>query len=233
MERLKQSMVKIKAYFKWVLGKIWYCASIPFLTYWGKRNLLRSLLWGVFTVGLSLIGTIINVIKIAFFNISAGEVSVSFVKKVEYSIYLDSRSGTFYTFSIVMAASTLYPLFEGFIRHNFHYVNLRVLSIISALLLLAFGGVFYSFSTIKEQEIVTIANFNPCLDGYQLTFFLIAIFISSYSFSLGLMMDEHEQNPHPEIDDYDYAGKETKEIEKLGREAEQAKPVYNNIHINV
>lgn len=223
----------MKEYMKWVLRKIWSCAFIPFSTYLSKRNLVCSLLWIIFTVGLSLIGTIINVIKIAFFDISAGDNSVCFLNKVAYSIYLDSRSGTFYTFSIVMAASTLYPLFEGFIRHNFHYVNLRVLSIIGALLLLAFGGVFYSFSTIKEQEIVAITNFKPCLDVYQFTFFLIAIFISSYSFSLGLMMDEHKRNPHPEIDDFDYAEKENQEVEKLGRDAEQANPVYNDIHINM
>lgn len=226
-------MANKKEYIKWFWSKIWSCISIPFVTYWSKRNLIRSFLWIVFTVGLSLIGTIINVIKIAFFDISIDSPSICFLKKVAYSIYLDSRSGTFYTFSIVMAASTLYPLFEGFVRREFHYVNLRVLSIIGALLLLSFGGVFYSFSTIKEQKIVDIGNFTPCVDIYQLFFFLIAVGISSYSFGLGLMMDEHDKNPHPEIDDYDYAGKETEEVEKLGREAEQDKTVYGTININV
>lgn len=223
--------MKILRYLVWVLRKIWSCVSIPFLTYLGKKNLVRSFLWIVFTVGLSLIGTIINIIKIAFFNISVIGDSVSFWKKVAYSIYLDSRSGTFYTFSIVMAASTLYPLFEGFVKHNFHYVNLRVLAIIGALLLLSFGGVFYSFSTIKEQDVVDIANFSPSIDVYQFSFFVVAVTLSSYSFSLGLMMEEHSQNPHPEIDDYDYAEKETQEIEKLGRDAEQMNPIYNNINV--
>lgn len=224
---------KIMEYPKWVFSKIWYCVSIPFLTYWSRKNLVRSFLWIVFTVGLSLIGTIINVIKIAFFEISTPATSISFIDKIAYSIYLDSRSGTFYTFSIVMAASTLYPLFVGFVRHNFHYVNLRVLAIIGALLLLAFGGVFYSFSSIKEQEIIAITKFEPCLDIYQFTFFVVAICISSYSFSLGLMMDEHEQNPHPEIDDYDLVEKDAQKLEELEREAEKKKPAYNNIQIDM
>lgn len=212
---LQTIMKRVSEYIKWVIGKIYSCIVIPLTTFWGRRNLVRSILWMLFSVGLSLVGTIINVIKIAFFDISIDNPKVNFMKEVAYSIYLDSRSGTFYTFSIVMAASTLYPLFEGFVKHNFHYLNLRVLAIIAALLLLSFGGVFYSFSSIDSQDVVCIDNFEPCVDIYQLSFFLFAIFISSYSFSLGLMMDEHENNPHPEIDDYDYVKKEENDIDKM------------------
>lgn len=224
-------MEKIQKYIEWFFSKLWSCASIPCQTYWSKRNLVRSILWLIFTVGLALIGTIINVIKIAFFDISINMSNICFLKKVAYSIYLDSRSGTFYTFSIVMAASTLYPLFEGFIKHNFHYLNLRVLAIIVALLLLTFGGVFYSFSSIKYQAVAAIVNYEPCIDWYQLAFFLVAVCISTYSFGLGLMMDEHKSNPHPEIDDYDYAGKESAEVEKLNEDVQQHTHIYNNIHM--
>lgn len=211
---------------KWVGKQFSFCLFIPLKTYYSKRNLVRSCLWMLFTVGLSLIGTIINVIKIAFFSISVEDFqSLSFSKKIAYSIYLDSRSGTFYTFSIVMAASTLYPLFEGFITHKFHYLNLRVIAIIVALLLLTFGGVFYSFSTIKYQEIIDIKYFEPVVDFYQLSFFLVAVFISSYSFSLGIMMDEYTKYPHPEIDDYDYAEKEDAVIKNMSKKSEDTKQV--------
>lgn len=200
------------SYIGWLISKIWGAIIIPFLTFWNKRYLIRSFLWLVFTIGLSLIGTIINVIKVAFFNIPEIDSNYSFADRVMYSIYQDCQSGTFYTFSIVLAASILYPLFEGFLKHEFNYINLRVLTIIAALLLLAFGGVFYSFSSVGYSHNVTISQADLRMDWYQFGFFVVAIMVASYSFSIGLLVEDKE-HPHPEIDDY--ADADSQAVENL------------------
>lgn len=205
-------MKNLISYICWLLSKVWGSISIPFLTFWNRRYLIRSFLWLVFTVGLSLIGTIINVIKVAFFNIPEISSTYSFADRVMYSIYQDCQSGTFYTFSIVLAASILYPLFEGFLKHEFNYINLRVLTIIAALLLLTFGGVFYSFSSVGYQHNVIVSPSKLKMDWYQFGFFIIAIMVASYSFSIGLLVEDKE-HPHPEIDDY--ADADSQAVEKL------------------
>ena len=98
-------------------------------------------------------------------------------EKIRMSIYLDSKTGTFYTFSIVLAASILYPLFECFIKHEWHYTHLRVITIIVAILVLVFGGVFYSFLTIGTTPYdYNVTHVHP--DQWQLAFFILAIFVA-------------------------------------------------------
>ena len=135
--------------------------------------------------------------------------------KISMSIYMDSKTGTFYTFSIVLAASILYPLFECFIKHEWHYTHLRVITIIVAILVLVFGGVFYSFLTIGTSPY----DYNVAyvhLDQWQLAFFILAIFVAAYSYGLGLMK---EDDNHPQIDDY--VEQEEKELKALSEKAGQ------------
>ena len=151
----------------WIFTRLFIAIFIPYKTLLKRKFIVRTILWLVFSICFSLIGTIINIIKFAVFNIPATSfVAKCFWERVETAIYLDSRSGTFYTFSIVLVASILYPLFESFVKHEWHYTHLRVITIIIGILLVALGGVFYSFSTIWRKRSI------PTHSGwlYPLTF---------------------------------------------------------------
>lgn len=101
----------------WIFTKLLTAIFIPYKTLLKRKFIVRTILWLVFSICFSLIGTIINIIKFAVFNIPATSfVGKSFWDRVEAAIYLDSRTGTFYTFSIVLVASILYPLFESFLN---------------------------------------------------------------------------------------------------------------------
>lgn len=209
-EKVKWLIQHEDFYLIWLLKRIFCGLFLPFKTLFRRRFLVRTVLWFVFSVGFSLIGTIINIIKFAIFNIpKVSNAPETISDKVKMSIYMDSKTGTFYTFSIVLAASILYPLFECFIKHEWHYTYLRVITIIVAILVLVFGGVFYSFLTIGGSPAsYNVDRCNP--DQWQLAFFTLAIFVAAYSYGLGLMK---EDVIHPQIDDY--SDKENKEVEAL------------------
>lgn len=225
MEQIKKKKIQLKKWYEkvsehyylmWLMKRVVKGVFVPFLTLFHRKFLVRTFLWFVFSVGFSLIGTIINVIKFAVFNIPQVDKAPSALSdRILTSIYLDSKSGTFYTFSIVLAASILYPLFESFIKHEWHYTYLRVITIIVAILVLVFGGVFYSFSTISIPQVGN--GFSQlCLDKCQLVFFLLAILVAAYSYGLGLMK---EDDNHPELDDY--ADRDDKEVQALTEKASQ------------
>lgn len=198
----------------WIFTRLFIAIFIPYKTLLKRKFIVRTILWLVFSICFSLIGTIINIIKFAVFNIPATSfVAKCFWERVETAIYLDSRSGTFYTFSIVLVASILYPLFESFVKHEWHYTHLRVITIIIGILLVALGGVFYSFSTIGTTHI-DMQNDSVRNDVWQKFFFFSAILLAAYSYGLGLLKEDEN---HPQLDDY--SDKENKDVEKLEEKA--------------
>lgn len=215
-ENWKWAVISERYYLLWLIKRVFWGIFLPIQTLFRRKFLVRTFLWFVFSVGFSLIGTIINIIKFAVFNIpKMPNAPETIWEKICMSIYLDSKTGTFYTFSIVLAASILYPLFECFIKHEWHYTHLRVITIIVAILVLVFGGVFYSFLTIGTTPYdynVTYVH----LDQWQLAFFILAIFVAAYSYGLGLMK---EDDNHPQIDDY--VEQEEKELKALSEKAGQ------------
>ena len=198
----------------WIIIRLFTAIFIPYKTLLKRKFIVRTILWLIFSICFSLIGTIINIIKFAVFNIPATSFADKcFWERVEAAIYLDSRSGTFYTFSIVLVASILYPLFESFVKHEWHYTHLRVITIIIGILLVALGGVFYSFSTIGmtpiDMQKISVSN-----DMSQKVFFFSSILLAAYSYGLGLLKEDEN---HPQLDDY--SDKENKNIEKLEEKA--------------
>ena len=122
----------------------------------------------------------------------------------------------------------LYPLFEGFLKHEFNYINARVLSIIAALLLLVFGGMFYSFSSVGNKTFVESGELISYVDWYQFGFLLLAIIVASYSFSVGLMIEDKD-NPHPEIDDF--ADVDSQNVERLKEKVKKSVDGIDNVTI--
>ena len=68
-EKVKWLMQHEDFYLIWLLKRIFCGFFLPFKTLFRRRFLVRTVLWFVFSVGFSLIGTIINIIKFAIFNI--------------------------------------------------------------------------------------------------------------------------------------------------------------------
>lgn len=215
-ENWKWAVISERYYLLWLIKRVFWGIFLPIQTLFRRKFLVRTFLWFIFSVGFSLIGTIINIIKFAVFNIpKIPNAPVTIGDKISMSIYMDSKTGTFYTFSIVLAASILYPLFECFIKHEWHYTHLRVITIIIAILVLVFGGVFYSFLTIGTiSPSYNVGQVH--LDQWQLSFFILAIFVAAYSYGLGLMK---EDGNHPQIDDY--VEQEEKELKALSEKAGQ------------
>lgn len=215
-EKWKWAVISERYYLLWLIKRVFCGIFLPIQTLFRRKFLLRTFLWFIFSVGFSLIGTIINIIKFAVFNIpQIPNAPVAIGDKISMSIYMDSKTGTFYTFSIVLAASILYPLFECFIKHEWHYTHLRVITIIVAILVLVFGGVFYSFLTIGTTP-SDYTSGPVSFDQWQLSFFILSIFVAAYSYGLGLMK---EDDNHPQIDDY--VEQEEKELKALSEKAGQ------------
>lgn len=144
-------MKSLWSYIKWFVGKVWAYITIPFLTFLSRKYLIRSVLWFIFTVGLSLIGTIANIIKVAFLNISRIDEKYTFWDRVDYSVSQDCKSGTFYTFAIVLVASMLYPLFEGFLKHEFYMHDSKSNHIIQIADIIS-GSLAYNFDEKKKTK---------------------------------------------------------------------------------
>ena len=194
----------------WIITRLFTAIFIPYITLLKRKFIVRTILWLVFSICFSLIGTIINIIKFAVFNIPATSfVGKCFWERVEATIYLDTRSGTFYTFPIVLVASLLSPLLESFVTHEWPYTHLRVITLVIGILLVAFGGLFYSFSTIGMNPI-DMQNISVRNDVWQKAFFFSSILLAAYSYGLGLLKEDEN---HPQLDDY--SDKENKNIEKL------------------
>lgn len=55
----------------WIITRLFTAIFIPYKTLLKRKFIVRTILWIVFSIGFSLIGTIINIIKFAVFNIPA------------------------------------------------------------------------------------------------------------------------------------------------------------------
>jgi len=174
-----------------------------FIKPWGiiKRKQLSFFLFCLFTVFAGQIGIIINLI----IRLSSGKFNL------EQSLYLDSISGSFYTFSIALIASALGPLFVNFVENSpTEFRSLKITTISITIFILFFTGIFYSISTTTQAPIA-LNNFG--IDWPQLLLFIIAIVISLYSFNL-LELDNFKEDFN-DINDQDYAVNEDNEVKIL------------------
>jgi len=170
---------------------------------WGiiKRKPMSFFLFCLFTVFAGQIGIIINII----IRMSSGKLNLV------QSLYLDSVSGSFYTFSIALIASALGPLFVNFVEKSpTEFRSIKVTTISITIFILFFAGIFYSTSTVTP-DILTTMRYS--IDLPQFILLLLAILISLYSFNL-LELDNFKED-FDDINDQDYAIKEDKEVKKL------------------
>ena len=184
----------------------------PYKVIFKERHRMSALLWFLFTIFAAQIGTLINLINHVIFS-EEKAVGSDWWKLAQESLCMDSLSGSFYTFSIVLTASVLSPLFVKFVESGVHFRKLKVLTIVISIFTLFFGGIFYSFSTVGARDYSQLKNAVFNVDTWQLLFFIAAILIAMYSYGLSRM--DLEAETYPNLDDYDYTDEERKRIESI------------------
>lgn len=169
---------------------------------------LELFLWFSFVIVAGLLGVIINIIKRWIFD------------GWDFFVALgpDSAAGSFYTFSLVMISSLIYPLFSRFIKSEKpEYRKIHIVFITILIFTLLFCGIYYSFSTLNQpmEAYDGLHNNEMDIDYSQLFFFVLVIIFSVYSFGLTLI-GQHEDELHLS-DDY------------LEKEQHQVKNFHSNL----
>ena len=169
---------------------------------------LELFLWFAFVIVAGLLGVIINIIKRWIFD------------GWDFFVALgpDSAAGSFYTFSLVMISSLIYPLFSRFIKSEKpEYRKIHIVFITILIFTLLFCGIYYSFSTLNQPmgAYDGLHNNEMHIDYSQSFFFVLVIIFSVYSFGLTLI-GQHEEELH--LSD-DYLEKEQHQVKKLSQQS--------------
>ena len=184
----------------------WRAVIGPFETF--RFHKLELFIWLAFVLVASLLGVIINLIKRVGFD------------GWDFKVALgpDSAAGSFYTFSIVMFSSLIYPLFARFVRNDipeFRKIHIAYITILIFTML--FCGVYYSFSTLNQPMVdyTSLHNSDMQFDVPQFIFFVLALLFSAYSFGL-TFLGEHDDSLH--LSD-NYLASENKQVKILAQQA--------------
>ncbi|KAA8597319.1 hypothetical protein AB4149_21160 [Vibrio cyclitrophicus] len=173
-----------------------------------KDNKLEFFIWFIFTIVAGQLGIIANVI-IRYFSHSI---------PVSQSIYLDSAAGSFYTYSIAIAASALGPLFSNFIKNQKpEFSSLKVVSIIVVIFFLVLSGITYAAVQIKSLSSVPL-NLELVIDTPQFLIYVLAIFIGLYTYCLLKI-----KKPDYEHLDDDYKTKDDESVKKVTADSKKVK----------
>lgn len=169
-------------------------------------------LWFLFTIIAGLIGPIINAVN----RCAIGD------ETLVYSLEKDCENGTFYTFSIVLIASSIGLLFIKLINEKIQFKNRKLYFIAICIFPMFFAGIFYSGATLRQKQNTEInsrqinqmeilqkqiatsnniqtksvsqqKNKENAKTDYQVVFVIIAILIAIYSFCLEYMSLHPEQ----------------------------------------
>jgi len=166
-------------------GKFLGSVLVPFLICF--RHKTEFFIWAMFVVVAGQFGTIINVINRVVFQ------HWSFPQ----ALYPDSVTGSFYTYSLVLVASLIAPIFTH-ARNNEKPAFRSISMVLSTLLIftLVFSAIFFSAASRIPHD-VNYESFKYLklrVDIKQLVFFILAILFAWYSFGLSLMRQEGAVN---------------------------------------
>ncbi len=160
-------------------SKFWKALLCPFLI--TLEHLTETFIWASFVIFAGQLGTIINIIRRSVFL--DWDVSVALIP--------DSISGTFYTFSLVLIASLLAPLFVSYSkdeRPNYQHISSVVVVLMFFVMILC--AVFYSFAASDTATSMDYSNLTAAdvkVDGWQLTFYIIAFIFAIYCHGFSLL----------------------------------------------
>lgn len=163
----------------------------PFSTI--RRNKADFLLWFMFTVIAGQFGVFANIIL----N------TVGTDHGLLYSIYQDSYNGSFYTFGIAVATSSLGLLYSDFIkRHSIRFNKMKVLYSMIIFFFVMFSGIAYASSQLaKNSQKNDISSY--ALDIPQLLVYVFSLLICTYCYclmSLDPEKDSDLDDPFHQVD---------------------------------
>ena len=141
-----------------------------------KQNQMQFFIWFVFTIISGQLGIIANAIIRYYAN----------DQSIANSIYIDSISGSFYTFSIAIAASSLGPLFSNFIADEKpKFRSIKITTIILSILFIMVSGIIYA--AVQSKTSTNLKNINLSVDTTQLVVYLLSILIGIYAYCIMTM----------------------------------------------
>ncbi len=142
-------------------------------------------LWLVYVVFAGLLGVIINIVKRWIFD---GE---GFQKALTF----DSQADCFYTFSLVICSSLIWPIFKSLTnKEQPEYCLIRTVLLTVLIFTDLFCAIFYAFSSINSHKwFLQVCNDWYSIDIPQLLFFIFALILSLYSFGLSYLPIHSEE----------------------------------------
>ena len=180
-------------------------------------------LWFIFTLLAGLLGPLINIINNCGFNDMS----------IWSSIQQDAESGTFYTYAIVLIASSIGSLFINVIDNAEIFKKLKLYFVAVCIFPMFFGGICYSSYTLQQKSNVKNHNINTQVnnnisttelteatdfDGIQCSFFVISIIVAIYGFCLQYINANPEK--FKELQD-NYLEEENDKVTNLGDSLEK------------
>lgn len=193
--------------YNWIQKRSFFTRSILNPLYICRHHKVEFFLWVMFVLVAGQLGTIINIIQRVVFD----------GWNIQSAIIPDSISGNFYTFSLVLLASLLGPLFIEFIKEEEpHYRKIGVIFVTILIFTIILCAVFYSFAThdIINIDYANIKQTDVKPDFPQLFFYIIALLFSWYYYGY-LLLGRHENDVHMS-DEYQKQEEQVKE--KLSEE---------------
>ena len=153
----------------------------PFIRGW--ENSFQFWIWSAFTILGGLLGFLFNLVQRCIF----GQYNLA------ETLYIESASGSFYIFSIVLISSVLAPLFLQIAENNkIEFRRIKMGFVVFSIFILLFSSVFYS--VYMSEVDFPIPNTKLHIDWWQLSFFVVSLFIAIYSFGIKLIDDNPKEN---------------------------------------
>ena len=166
-------------------------------------------IWAMFILVAGQLGTIINIINRFFFQ------GWSFSE----ALYPDSATGNFYTYSLVLIASIVGPIFTR-IKNDEKPLFSAISMVFSTILIfvMILCAVFYSNASI-QIPVLDYFSFKgkvSSLDIKQFVFFLFAVVFAWYAYGFSLMIKHQELL---QLDRGGYAQKQDEIVKEVSKKA--------------
>lgn len=118
----------------------------------------------------------------------------------QQSMYLESNSGSFYTFAIALVASCLSPIVTNFLdKEKLKFSSIKVVTTVLAFIFLFFSGIIYATTQVKQLQPLKFVNFS--IDWPQITVYFIAMVFMVYSYCI--MKIDYPKFRHLENESFD------------------------------
>lgn len=184
-----------------------YVIVLPFKLL--AKHKLNTFIWLMFVIIGGQLGTIFNLISRCIIHQGS----------FQEALAQDSATGSFYTFSIVMYASLIGPLFIQAVSPK--QPSYRVIAVVLLTFLifsLLFSSVFYAYTSQLgvDANLKALNNAGLPIDFAQLIFFCLAVLFSLYSLGFGFFPSHGEAE---DLSDKCWLSDDNKTVDEIKQQA--------------